>query len=311
MTIATTTVTTAVTQFSFTDGGIETALEDRLGQELPEFAAFVLLDADEGREALREYFRAFIELAVNTGTPLVLDTPTWRASADWLKLLGYDASEVGRVNVAAVELLRELVAEIAPSASITLNGCIGPRFDDYDAEQRMTAEAATEYHSPQISALAKAGVDRVTSVTTLDEAEAIGVVQAALAVGVPSAVSFTVGADGLLANGHSVFDAIETVDAATSGASVGFLVNCAHPSEVELALRHDSTADSTSSDARERIIGFRLNAAKDGDEGPGDAPEAFARALLALSKLAPNSEIFGGCCGTDVPHITQLVRQHH
>src|SRR5690606_32241681 len=93
-----TTATNTVTQFSLADGGIETGLAERLGQELPEFAAFVLLDPNEGREALREYFRPFIELAVNSNTPLVLDTPTWRANADWLKLLGYDADEVGRVN---------------------------------------------------------------------------------------------------------------------------------------------------------------------------------------------------------------------
>ncbi len=324
-----TTSTTTTTQFNLADGGIETALEDRLGQELPEFAAFVLLDTEEGREALREYFRPFIELAVSTNTPLVLDTPTWRASSDWLTLLGYEASEVDRVNEAAVKLIRELVADLAPAASITLNGCIGPRFDDYVAEQRMTAEEARVYHHPQVSALAKAGVDRVTSVTTLDEAEAIGVVQAARDAGVPAAVSFTVGADGLMANGHSISDAIETVDAATNDAPVGFLVNCAHPSEVELALRrggaaphsgtaeHSDTAEhsgttkgnATGSDALNRIIGFRLNAARDGDEGPGDAPESFAQGLLALRELAPNSETFGGCCGTDVPHIAQLAHQ--
>lgn len=305
------------THFSLTDGGIETALTERLGQELPEFAAFVLLDTEEGRQALRDYFVPFIELADRTGSPLVLDTPTWRANPDWVKLLGYPEEEVGRINADAVRFLRDHVADssrsgTATSGTVTVNGCVGPRFDDYVAEQRMTAAEAEAYHGPQVAALAEAGADRVTSVTTLDEAEAIGVVNAARAAGVPVAVSFTVGADGLLPNGSTIADAIATVDDATDGAPIGFLVNCAHPEEVGRALKQGTGGGDASDDAAHplgRLIGFRLNAAHEGDDGPGDAPEEFARGLLELRSLAPRAEIFGGCCGTDVPHITEIAKQ--
>ena len=46
-----------------TDGGMETSLTFNDGLELPHFAAFVLLDDPAGVEALRGYYRAYIDLA--------------------------------------------------------------------------------------------------------------------------------------------------------------------------------------------------------------------------------------------------------
>lgn len=282
-----------------TDGGIETALGDRLGQRLPEFAAFVLLDTGPGRDALREYYRPFLELADRVGAPLVLDTPTWRANPDWIALLGYDASDIGRINAAAVDLVRAVAADVAPTAAVVVNGCIGPRYDDYLAEQRMTAEEAQRYHAPQVAALAAAGADRVTGVTIPDAAEGIGIARAGAQAGLPVLVSFTVGEDGRLPSGGALAAAVSEVDAATGGAPLGYLVNCAHPDEARRAL----TAEPSDGVLAERLLGFRLNAARHGDDGPGDAPEAFARGLLALRELAPAAQVFGGCCGTDAPHI--------
>ncbi len=288
------------------DGGIETALADRLGQELPEFAAFVLLETAEGREALRSYFRPFVELAVERGLTLVLDTPTWRANPDWGARLGYDAEALARVNTDAVALVRSLVDEMmpeeAPASEIVVNGCVGPRFDDYLAGERMTADEAERYHTAQVVALAEAGADRVTSVTTLDAAEGIGVIRAALRARIPVAVSYVVGADGRPADGSTIAEAIAQADAATDGAALGFLVNCAHPAEVAEGLRASAGAEGLS-----RIVGFRLNAARHGDDGPGDGPAGFAEQELRLRALAPNALVFGGCCGTDVPHIEALA----
>ena len=306
--------------FTITDGGIETALIERLGQELPEFAAFVLLGTDEGRAALREYYRPFLEIAATTGTPIVLDTPTWRANPDWGAVLGYDAQALARVNAEAVELTRECAREFGAGATVQVGGCVGPRFDDWVAKQRMAADEAEAYHAPQVRALAGAGVDRVTAVTMLDAAEAPGIVRAARTFGVPVVVSFTVGADGLLADGDTLGEAIHSVDVATGGYASGFLVNCAHPSEAATAIEvtpgwHDASSLAVSEiqtvdgakTLADRLIGFRLNAAVHGDDGPGDAPEAFAAGVASLRALAPAAHTFGGCCGTDAPHIAALA----
>ncbi|MBC9928195.1 homocysteine S-methyltransferase family protein [Leucobacter sp. cx-169] len=284
------------------DGGIETELEDRLGQELTEFAAYPLLATASGREALREYFRPYMALAETTGIPIVLDTPTWRANADWGSVLGDDAESLARVNADAVAFVRTTAEAFAPEAEVVVNGCVGPRFDEFDAATRMSPEDAERYHAPQVAALAEAGADRVTSVTTLDAAEAIGVVRAAVASRVPAYVSFTVGEDGLLADGSTLDIAIRAVDEATGSAASGFLINCAHPAAAARAL-----AKAPSAGARERLVGVRLNAAHEGDEGPGDAPEAFAAATLALANSAPSLAVFGGCCGTGPAHIGALA----
>ena len=291
-----------MTEIVLTDGGIETALEERLGQQLAEFAAFPLLGTVPGREALRSYYTPFIELARDRGLPLVLDTPTWRANPDWGSLLGARAEELELANADAVALVRQTAEELWPDGEVTVNGCVGPRYDEYVAGQRMSEAEAEAYHAPQVTALAEAGADRVTSVTTLDAAEGIGVVRAAVKAGVPAAVSFVVGADGMLADGSTIAEAIAAVDRATDGAAVGFLVNCAHPSEVEAGILAAGSADELA-----RVIGFRLNAAREGDEAPVDAPAAFAEAELRLRDLLPNASALGGCCGTDTEHIAALA----
>lgn len=289
---------------TLTDGGIETALVDRLGQELPEFAAFVLLDSATGRAALREYYRPFVELAAERGLPIVLDTPTWRANTDWGARVGADAAALALANSDAVALVREASEDRGDDEplDVLINGCVGPRFDEFVASERMTAAEAELYHAPQVHALAEAGADRVTAVTMLDSAEGIGVIRAAQAARIPVAVSFAVGADGLLGDGSTLAAAIAATDDATDAAAVGFLVNCAHPSEVARGLAGDAGAPELS-----RIIGFRLNAAEHGDDGAGDAPETFAAGVRQLRELAPNAVALGGCCGTDFPHIAALA----
>jgi homocysteine S-methyltransferase len=70
------------------DGGIETSLIFLQGAVLPEFASFVLVLEPQGRDKLRKYYEPFLELCASTpDAGFVLDTPTWRASADWSRRL--------------------------------------------------------------------------------------------------------------------------------------------------------------------------------------------------------------------------------
>lgn len=340
----------ATPKVSIADGGIETALEERIGMELREFAAFALLDTDEGKAALEEYYRPFIQLAVNEGIPLVLDTPTWRANPDWGRLLGYDVAGLDRANEAAARLVRETSEKLAPGLDLTVSGCIGPRYDDEadeqglgpvteseavdgvaapnhasvetssdsgsstattrattDAASGMTPAEAAAYHAPQLRALAAGGADRVGAVTMSDAAEATGIVRAAREIEIPVTVSFAVGADGRLASGATLAGAILEVEEATDSYPLGYLVNCAHPSEVARALSGRELNEAEARLLSSRVIGFRLNSARHGEEGPGDNPAAFAQAVLELRPLAPSARIFGGCCGTDAQHIAAIV----
>ena len=67
-----------------TDGGLETTLIFHQGLELPDFAAFDLLREPSGADALRRYFALYLALARERGAGMVLDTPTWRATASRL-----------------------------------------------------------------------------------------------------------------------------------------------------------------------------------------------------------------------------------
>ena len=66
-----------------TDAGLETVMVFLRGLDLPGFAAFPLVEQDEGRRHLAEYMDEFVTLADKHGAGLILETPTWRANPDW------------------------------------------------------------------------------------------------------------------------------------------------------------------------------------------------------------------------------------
>src|SRR5690349_4047590 len=81
-----------------TDGGIETTLIFQDGFELPYFAAFHLLRDANGRAALARYYERYIAIAKADRLGFILESPTWRASADWGAKLGYSADDIAAVN---------------------------------------------------------------------------------------------------------------------------------------------------------------------------------------------------------------------
>jgi S-methylmethionine-dependent homocysteine/selenocysteine methylase len=128
-------------QLFLTDGGMETYLIFQQGLDLPDFASFLLLQTPEGEAAIRTYFRTYADIARRYGTGLVLDTPTWRASADWGLRHGLDATALARINARSVALLEELRDEFAP-VPVVISGCVGPRGDGYVPDATMTVRHA-------------------------------------------------------------------------------------------------------------------------------------------------------------------------
>jgi homocysteine S-methyltransferase len=292
-----------VPSLELTDGGIETFLTYQEGFELPCFAAFPLLSRARGRDAIARYFDGFLSLAGDRGVPFVLDTATWRANPDWGARLGYGRAGLAAANRDAVAFAR-LVA--SRGDRVTVNGVVGPRGDGYAVSSRMSAGEAASYHEWQIAVLADAGVERITALTLTYPEEAVGIVSAAAARGVPAVASFTVETDGRLPGGTPVGDAIDQVDSATDGAAEFFMVNCAHPTHIAAGLSDGS--------ALGRIGGLRVNAsalshaeldaADELDEGD---PVALARSNAALRSRLPSVRLLGGCCGTDHRHVAEIV----
>jgi S-methylmethionine-dependent homocysteine/selenocysteine methylase len=281
---------------------METVLLFKRGIDLPCFAAFPLLDTDAGRNELRAYFEPYAVLARERGLGLVLDTPTWRASADWGEQLGYDDEGLAETNRKAVRLIEEVRADHS-ATPVVVCGTVGPRDDAYRPGALMRADEAERYHSTQVETLAGAGADMISGLTLTYPEEAIGIVRAADRTGLPVAVSFTVETDGRLPGGTTLGEAIGRVDAETDGAPAYFMINCAHPTHFRGVLEEGGGWI-------ERIGGVRANASRQShaeldeaeelDEGD---PAELADQYRALRALLPAATVVGGCCGTDHRHV--------
>ena len=288
-----------------TDGGLETDLLFHHGFDLPEFAAFPLLENRAGRAALDAYYDQYAAIARAVGQGLLLETPTWRANPDWGAKMGYDRAALDRANREAVAFARRAQDRAGVDRSLVV-GVHGPRGDGYVSGTRPDPDEAAEYHAVQALSFAAAGADLVHAMTLTTPEEGIGVVRAARSAGLPVAVSFTVETDGRLPDGTPLGTAVERVDAVA--APDWFGINCAHPTHVARAFDGGIW--------QERIGGVRPNAStqtheeldamEELDEGDLDLlTSSFER----LRSQLPNLAIVGGCCGTDARHVASLWGQ--
>jgi S-methylmethionine-dependent homocysteine/selenocysteine methylase len=285
-----------------TDGGLETDLIFHHGVDLPEFAAFPLVDEVEGRRLLTAYYDDYAAIARDAGAGLLLETPTWRANPDWGTTLGYGPEDLDRFNQAAVELLLVFRAQ-RPDLTVLVSGNIGPRGDGYVAGERADPDEAADYHRAQVRSLATAGADAVHALTLTGPEEAIGVVRAARDVGVPVGISFTVETDGRLPDGTTLADAVGRVDAAA--APDWFGVNCAHPTHVTPGLDGGGWQSriSTVRPNASTMTHEELDAMEVLDEGDLDH---LTGSLDGLRADLPRLTTVGGCCGTDARHVRAL-----
>lgn len=294
-----------------TDSGLETDLIANEGLDLPEFAAFVLLDDPRGRSALEAYFRRHADIAARHRCGVILEAPTWRASRDWGSLLGYPPASLRRVNQEAIALLREVRAvppgpgQLAPP-HVVVSGCVGPRAEGYAAGERMTAAEAEAYHREQIGWLADTEADMVHAMTIAYPDEAVGIARAAADAGLPAVISFTTETDGRLPDGTGLADAVGAVDAATSRSPAYYGINCAHPDHFGPAFPGGLPGA--------RIRAVRANASRKShaelDASPeldsGD-PDDLAACYVRLRGAHPGISVLGGCCGTDARHIEAIA----
>lgn len=297
-----------MTSPTLSDSGLETWLVFHKDIDLREFASFPLLDDPGGREALATYYRDHLEVAARAGTGIVLETPTWRASAAWGAKLGYDAAALDRVNRDAVAFLRGLAEEFG-DVEVIVSGNLGPQGDAYSPSELLSPDEAAGYHLPQIESFVAAGADRVTLVTATHAGEAIGVVRAAAASSIPVVVAFTVETDGRLPSGQALDAAIAETDAATGSVALHFGINCAHPDHMVGALDGDPAAITRLGLLRanaSRASHAELDEADTLDDGD---PDELASQYAALLAAHPHLEVIGGCCGTDVRHLEAIARE--
>ena len=291
-----------------TDGGLETTLIFHEGIDLPEFAAFVLLENEDGCETLRRYYRRYANIARDFNTGFILESMTWRASQDWGRKLGYSSEQIANFNRKGIELLQGIRSEFEGKVScIVISGCMGPRGDGYSKDIAMTATEAEVYHRTQIATFRKTEADMVAAFTIPYIAEGIGIALAARSEEMPVVISFTVETDGRLPSGEMLKDAIEQVDIATDNAPAYYMINCAHPTHFMNVLREGEWT--------KRIRAIRANASTKShaelnnssklDEGN---PYELGARYYDLSMSLEKFNVLGGCCGTDHRHVMEICK---
>ena len=287
-----------------TDGGFETTLIFHEGWDLPMGEAFVLLESEKGRKAIRAYFDRYLPMAVAHGVGFVLESPTWRANPDWAAKAGYDRNRLAALNRDSIALMREVRAKYeSPRTPIIISGNIGPRGDGYDPGKLMRAEEAAAYHAWQIGIFREEGVDCVSAFTMTNVNEALGVALAAKKADVPCVISFTLETDGRLPTGETPGEAISAVDRGSDASPAYYMINCAHPTHFADSLESGSVWI-------ERLRGVRANSScrshAELDNSPEldtGNPQELGQQYADLLRRFPHMSVLGGCCGTDHRHI--------
>ena len=256
-------------------------------------------------------YRSYLDIAGDTGLPMQIGTPTWRAHPEGLARQGFTtADDLHRVNAAAVALLRDLRRESALQGLVFIAGVIGPRHDGYDPASAPEASEARDYHGPQAACLAKLGVDLLYAPTFASAAELHGVAAAMAATGLPYALAPVIDADGALLDGVPLVDAIRHIDTEVTPRPLHYLIGCVHPTTFRAARQHLRILPG---DVASRVIGLKANASNlppdqldKLDHLEEGQPERFAELMLDLRRDY-GLRLLGGCCGTDDRHIRAIA----
>lgn len=290
-----------------TEGGFETELLYRHGIELPCFAAFAILAEPEKAEVLRGLYRRVLDVAAAEGFGALIGWLGYRASPDWGAKLGLSAAGLREATLRAVEFMHDLKREYAAQVrEILVNEGIGPRGDAYGTGGVITEGEAEDYHSVQLETV-KGRVDVVWAATQNNVPEVIGMARAAQALHVPFAVSWSLNAKARLNSGPTVEEAIGAVDTAVPGAVAWYGINCSHPLEFEPALTPGTWIERLrcirpNAAAMDKIALCKLGHLEEGD------PVELGRQMGEVARRYPQMDIWGGCCGTDHKHLTEIAR---
>ena len=282
--------------------GTGTDLLFNRGVDLPGFASFPLLKDPRTRAILAEQMQDLVALSGRHGMGCILDTPTWMANRDRAASIGTAPEEIAAINRDAAALMEE-VRQGAGRDDVLVSACIGPRHDPHGSAPPMSVSEAQAYHAEQVAALVGTGIDLAIAYTFNKPDETAGCVLAAQEAGLPIIASFVVETDGRLDDGTALDAAIARVEAATDGAPLFYMVNCAHPSHFADVLT-----------GHPRLRGAVANASTcshaelDGSETLDDGdPDVLGREMAQLLRHNPAFCVLGGCCGTDMRHLDRIA----
>jgi len=271
-------------------------------------SAFIYEDAK--RAALETICRQYLDIGREFDLPLLISTPTWRASRERIKAAGYAGVDVNGDNIRFLDALRKRYGVYAEK--VVICGLMSCRGDAYNPAEALAVDEAQAFHAWQAEKLADAGCDFLLAATLPAFSEATGLALALAATGKPYFLSFIARPEGTLLDGTPLKEAVAAIDAAVTPRPLAYLINCTHATFARAALMH---AVNSSSLVRQRIIGLLANTAALSPEDLNNStslveedPETFGKSVAALHREL-GLKILGGCCGTDDRHIRSLAAQ--
>jgi S-methylmethionine-dependent homocysteine/selenocysteine methylase len=295
------------------DAAIETRIIFETKVRLdPHLQVAALLERPRGRAALRDVYATYLDVAWAHGLPIVMGTPTFRASRRYAERAGRGGADtVHRLNAEAVAFLNE-IRDHGDHDPVFIAGVIGPYGDAYTPADCLNLLDGTDYHLEQVRALAEAGVDLLYAPTFPSIEEAHGAAVAMSTTDLPYVVSFVLDDGGRLLEGTYLHDAIERIDDAVVPAPAYYSISCVHPTVARTALKN-LAAMSSRALARLREVkanGSRLTPEQlvALDHADSDQPDVFGEAMNQLG-IDFDLQILGGCCGTDSTHLAALARR--
>src|SRR5579863_4910097 len=165
-----------------------------------------------GRKVLAELYQSYLDLALKANLPFLMCSPTWRTNFERVTSSGINRN----INVDAVKFMQEIRNQYpAAKNRIMVGGMIGCKGDAYQPNQGLSCLQARDFHSWQISELAKAEPDFIIAETLPNIEEAKGIARALEATSIPYIISFVINRECCLLDQTPLMDAIEQIDKIT------------------------------------------------------------------------------------------------
>jgi len=262
-----------------------------------------LIYTPQGRRAIFALYRNYIGVALQAGLPMIVLTPTWRTGRDQVRAAGIASP----LHHDAARFMRDLIRNLAPDQHpLFLGGLMGSQRDCYRPDLAPDEDAAERYHAWQVEKHSETDVDFLLAATLPSVAEACGLARALQVSEKPYLISFVINPQGCVLDGTKLAEAMDIIDhAANRKPPLGYMVNCAYPSFLDMA--------SMPQAARDRLWGYQANAssksqaALDGSATRQmDDIDDWAKRMAALH-CQWGLKILGGCCGTGHQHLQRMV----
>ena len=259
---------------------------------------------DRKRQAIMDTHRAYADIAVAAGLPMIIETPTRRANKERMAVSPYNSHSVIADNV-------DMMCQAQEDCShIYISGIMGCRGDAYSGKPGLSVEEGYAFHSWAVEVFARTNVDLLYAALMPTLPETLGWAKAAASTGLPYLISWSMDKNGCLLDGTPLYDAIAAIDDATPHAPLAHVSNCIHPRFCHQALLQPF---NRTKNVHTRFQGLSANGAAmerdaldDNAEICCDEPEVWVAAFQALYADFP-LKLLGGCCGTEDAHIQALA----